>query len=140
MEALLGTREPFQSLAWLPKTFHLLPAPLAAAPQQIDDGKGGFDCSLPPSGQGQVDCDSQKDVSPTSARGVSTTAAPPLQLMRRKEVSRQGDRPRRGVHPSNSGTGSNGQPHQAVQPPSIFKQPTALKYHSSIHTCHLRGE
>lgn len=35
--------------------------------------------------------------------------------MRRKEVSKRGDRARRG--PSNSGTTSSGQPHQAAQPP-----------------------
>lgn len=63
-------------------------------------GKDGFGCSLSPSGQGQGDCDSQKDVSPTLTRGVSTTTAPPLQQIR-KEVSRQGDRPRRVcIHPT----------------------------------------
>lgn len=52
VEALLGTQEPFQSLAWLPKVFSLRPAPLAAAAQGTDDGRDVWSPS--PSGQGQA--------------------------------------------------------------------------------------
>lgn len=52
VEVLLGTQEPFQSLAWLPKTFNPLQAPLTAAPQQTHDGKDRFCCSPSLSGQG----------------------------------------------------------------------------------------
>lgn len=58
MEVLLGTQEPFQSLAWLPKTFNLLPAPLAAAPQKRDDGKDFLAVPHHPQAKGKRDCDS----------------------------------------------------------------------------------